>query len=79
MTARLETHTSGGRLVISFPEEALPAGEREAFVAHLKTEWMARQSRFSDGDALRLAEEADGTWWQQNKSRILANIAEAGA
>lgn len=79
MTGTLDTHTTGGRLVISFPEEALPAGEREEFVAFLKTEWTARRSPFSAEDAARLADEADGAWWKRNKSRILAGIAEAGA
>lgn len=57
----------------------MPAGEREEFVAFLKSEWVARQSRLSATEATRLADEADGAWWQQNKARLLDRIAEAGA
>lgn len=77
MAATLDAHTTGGRLVISFPEEALSAADREEFVAHLKTEWTARQSRFSAQDAVQLAEETDGAWWQLNKGRLLERITEA--
>ncbi len=79
MTATLDAHTAGGRLTISFPEEAMPAEERESFVTFLKSEWIARQSRLSAADATRLADETDGAWWQQNKARILGRIAEPGA
>ena len=78
MNSTLEAHTADGRLVISFPEEALPSAERESFVSYLKTEWTARQSRLSAGDAERLAEEVDGGWWQRNRDRILTRIVEEG-
>jgi hypothetical protein len=79
MTATLDTRSVEGRLVISFPEQDLPAGARDEFVAFLKTEWAARRSRLAASDAARLADEADGAWWGQNKARILESISAAGA
>lgn len=75
MTATLDAHSVEGRLTISFPEDAMPAEEREEFVSFLKSEWAARQSRLSQADATRLADEADSSWWSQNKIRILKRIA----
>jgi len=77
MTATLDAHSAGGRLIISFPEDAMSAGEREEFVAFLKSEWTARQSRLSQADATELADETDSDWWQQNNARILERIATA--
>jgi hypothetical protein len=77
MTATLDAHTAGGRLTISFPAEAMPAGERDEFVAFLKSEWIARQSRLSATEATRLAGETDSDWWQRNNARLLHRITEA--
>ena len=77
MTASLTTFTSDGRVVISFPESAVPAQEREDFIAFLKAEWMARQSRFSEADARTLADAVDSGWWSRNRERILRSIGEA--
>ena len=38
MATSLETLTTGGRIVISFPEAAVPPAEKEAFITFLKTE-----------------------------------------
>ena len=57
MTSTLHAFASGGHLVISFPEASVPPQEREDFIAFLKAEWTARQSRFSETDAKALADE----------------------
>lgn len=77
MSAALDTFTADGRVVISFPESAVPAPEREDFIAFLKSEWAVRQSRFSESDSKSLADEVDRTWWSRNRDRILRNIGEA--
>ena len=77
MAASLTTFTSDGRVVISFPESAVPAQEREDFIAFLKAEWTARQSRFSEADAKALADVVDSGWWSRNRERILRSIGEA--
>lgn len=77
MPATLDALTADGRVVITFPESAVPAQERESFISFLKEEWAARQSRFSDEDARALAEEVDSGWWQRNRERVLRSIGEA--
>lgn len=77
MTASLNTLHADGRIVFSFPEEALPQSEQVSFVAFVKAEWMARQSRFSQRDADQLADEVDASWWSKNKQRILSQITAA--
>lgn len=73
-TATLETFTADGRVVISFPEAAVPSRERDDFIAFLKAEWSARQSRWTAADADRLAEEVDTAWWSRNRARILGTV-----
>jgi hypothetical protein len=77
MAATLNTLHADGRIVFSFPEEALPHSEQISFVAFVKAEWAARQSRFTQQDAERLANEVDASWWSKNKQRILSQIAAA--
>ena len=77
MSASLTTFTSDGRVVISFPESAVPAQEREDFITFLKAEWMARQSRLSEADAKTFADAVDADWWSRNRERILRSIGEA--
>jgi len=74
MTATLQTLHTDGRIILSFPEEALPRTEQASFIAFIKAEWMARQSQFSQKDADTLAEEVDATWWAINRQRILSQI-----
>ena len=77
MAATLDAFTADGRVVISFPESAVPPKEREEFIAFLKVEWAARQSRLGEADARALAEEVDSGWWNRNRERILRSIGEA--
>lgn len=77
MIANLDAFSSDGRVVISFPETAIPTREKEDFIAFLKAEWIARQSRFSEADAAVLAHEVDSAWWSRNRARILRAIGEA--
>jgi len=77
MAQSLEALTTGGRVVISFPESAIPPAEKEAFISFLKSEWIARQSRFSESDAIELSAEVDATWWNQNRDKIRSRIGEA--
>ncbi|MDB6003583.1 MAG: hypothetical protein JWR15_570 [Prosthecobacter sp.] len=74
MNATLDALTADGRVVITFPESAVPAQERESFIAFLKAEWAARQSRFTEKDAKALADEVDTGWWNKNRERILRSI-----
>ena len=77
MISTLDAFTADGRVVISFPESAVPAREREDFIAFLKAEWAARQSRFTEADAKALAHEVDSAWWGRNRERILRSLGEA--
>jgi len=77
MIANLDALTADGRVVISFPESAVPVKEKEDFIAFLKAEWLARQSRFSEADARTLADEVDSAWWSRNRARILRAVGEA--
>ena len=77
MSATLDAFTADGRVVISFPESAVPAQEREDFIAFLKAEWAARQSRFTEADVQALAAEVDHSWWSRNRERILRSIGAA--
>lgn len=77
MVATLDAFTADGQVVISFLESSVPPQEREDFIAFLKAEWAARQSRFSEGEARALAEEVDSDWWSRNRERILRSIGEA--
>ena len=79
MISTLDAFTADGRVVISFPESAGPAREREDFIAFLKAEWAARQSGFTETDARTLAEEFDSDWWGRNRERILRSLGEARA
>jgi hypothetical protein len=74
MIATLQTLHTDGRIIFSFPEEALPRAEQASFIAFIKAEWTARQSQFSKKDADTFAEEVDATWWASNRQRILAQI-----
>ena len=77
MTSTLHAFASGGHLVISVPEASMPPQEREDFIAFLKAEWTARQSRFTERDAKALADEVDAGWWTQNREHILRSIGAA--
>lgn len=77
MTAAMNALHSDGRIVLSFPEEALPQAELASFIAFVKAEWTARQSRFSQQDADALAAEVDESWWSRNRQRILTQIDAA--
>jgi hypothetical protein len=77
MSAALNALHTDGRIIFSFPEEALPQAEQTSFIAFVKAEWLARQSRFSEKDADALAEEVDASWWTRNRQRILAQIDAA--
>ena len=77
MNATLDAFTADGRVVISFPESAVPAREREDFIAFLKAEWTARQSRLTEAGAQALAAEVDNSWWSRNRERILRSIGAA--
>jgi hypothetical protein len=76
-TPTLETFAADGRVVISFPESAVSSQERDDFIAFLKAEWIARQSRLTADEATQLAEEVDTAWWSRNRERILRRIGEA--
>lgn len=76
MNATLDALTADGRVVITFPESAVPTQERESFISFLKAEWTARQSRFTERDAKALANEVDTGWWSKNRERILRSIGE---
>lgn len=75
-TASIETGSKDGRIVISFPESAVPPSERDDFITFLKVEWSARQSRFSEEDASFLAEEVDSGWWSRRREDILSRIGK---
>jgi len=77
MSATLDAFTVDGCVVISFPESAVPAQEREDFIAFLKAEWAARQSRFTEADAQALAADVDNSWWSRNRERILRSVGRA--
>ena len=77
MISTLDAFTADGRVVISFPESAVPARELEDFISFLKAEWVARQSRFTEADAKTLADEVDVGWWGRNRERILRSLGEA--
>lgn len=77
MTVALNTFTSDGFLVITVPEASVPAPVRDEFVSAVKAEWLARQSRLTEAEAGRLADEVDAGWWQKNRGRILKAIGEA--
>ncbi len=76
MTATLDTMTTEGRVVISFPESAISAKDREDFLSLIKSEWLARQSRLTSEDAAAFANQVDTAWWSRNKARILAAIGQ---
>ena len=77
MIATLQTLQADGRIIFSFPQDALPRAEQASFIAFIKAEWTARQSQFSQQDADTLAEEVDATWWANNRQRILAQMDAA--
>lgn len=77
MSAALNTLPADGRIVFSFPKEALPHSEQVSFVSFVKAEWAAHQSRLTQNDADRLADEVDASWWSENKQRILPEIPAA--
>lgn len=76
MPIPLDAFISDGRVVISFPEAAVPPRQREDFIAFLKTEWVARQSRLTATEAKTLADEVDANWWSRNRQDILRRIGE---
>lgn len=63
--------------MISFPESSMPLAEKEAFISFLKSEWIARQSRFCESDAIALSAEVDSTWWNQNREKYTSQVGEA--
>ena len=77
MAETLEASTTGGRIVVSFPESSIPLEEKEAFISFVKSEWIARQSRFSESDASELSAEVDSTWWNQNREKYTGRAGEA--
>jgi len=77
MVDSLETFTTGGRVVISFPESAIPQAEKEAFISFLKSEWIARRSRFQESDAIDLSAEVDSSWWSRNRAKFTSRTDDA--
>ena len=77
MTATLQTFSADGHLVISFAESGVPSDLKERFLAVIKAEWVACQSKMTDDKAAQLASEIDSGWWQRNRGRILSKIGEA--
>lgn len=77
MTATLNAIVSDGHVIMSFPEAAISAAEREDFIATVKSEWLARQSKLTEANVKTLADEVDSSWWAKNRTRILAAIGEA--
>ncbi len=55
---------------LTIPTEGMPPEDVDRFVAWIRAEAVARQSRLSDDDAMRLAEEVNEGWWQKNKARF---------
>ena len=47
---------------MSFPESAVPPAERADFIALMKSEWAARQSRLTEAEAKHIADEVDSVW-----------------
>jgi hypothetical protein len=77
MVKSFEASTTDGRVVISFPEASMPLAEKEAFISFLKSEWIARQSRFGESDAIALSAEVDSTWWHQNREKYTSQVGKA--
>lgn len=77
MSSTLQAFTQDGHVVITLPDRAIPAQQREDFIAFVKAEWTARQSQFTAHDAEELADEIDTKWWSENRERILRLIGES--
>lgn len=77
MNTAINTFTSDGYFVITFPEASVPAPMRDDFISTVKAEWLVRQSKLTEADAKHLADKVDAGWWQENKARILKSIGEA--
>ncbi len=65
----VEATETGMRVMI--PSNEVPPERVNAFVDWLRLEAVARQSRLSEADADRLAEEIKSDWWTKNKDRFI--------
>ncbi len=56
---------------VTIPKDEVPPERVNAFVDWLRLEAVARQSRLSEADADRLAEDIKADWWAKNKDRFI--------
>ena len=65
----VEATDAGMRVTI--PRDEVPPERVSSFVDWLRLEAVARQSRLSEVNADRLAEEIKADWWAKNKGRFI--------
>jgi hypothetical protein len=64
----VETTDTGVR--VNIPAQDLPPDRLNAFLDWLRLEAIARQSRLTEEDAMRLTEDVKSDWWLANKHRF---------
>lgn len=55
---------------LTIPTGQMPPEDVDRFVAWIRAEAVARQSKLTERDAARLAEEVNAGWWERNKDRF---------
>jgi hypothetical protein len=56
---------------VTIPKDDIPPDQVNKFLEWLRFESLARQSKLTEADANRLADEIKTSWWSANKSRFI--------
>ncbi len=67
----ITVETTDAGLRVTIPKGEVPPERVSSFVDWLRLEAVARQSRLSEADADRLAEELKADWWTKNKDQFI--------
>lgn len=76
MSAGIETTRTKNKLMISVSTENMKTEEINELLSFFKMEFLARRSKLTEAEAVKISEEIKADWWKKNKSRIEKMIAE---
>ena len=78
MSVLVETIQTRDRVTFSFANEEYRPEEIQEIASLLKVALIARKSRMTPEDAEAISEEVKGSWWENNRERILNMIKNNG-
>ncbi len=76
MSVNIETTRTKERILISVPTDNFSAEEINEILTFFKMDFLARRSKMTEAEAIKISEEIKADWWKKNKSRIEKMIAK---